>query len=210
MKHADTIVLVFSKAPVAGEVNTRLTPYISHQEAADLQCELVHNRLEMLASSGLCHFQLWCAPDTLHPFFADCADRYGIDLQAQTGIDLGERMLSASRLMLESYDKVIIIGTDAPALGIDQIDQAISESVRLYIAPACWLILPGAVDVCWSKQCKILIDLVCITVCWIHAGMLTDRKTCNAIAGYRCSSISSGLLMMASAPQSLILSCCLI
>ncbi len=127
MKHADTIVLVFSKAPVAGEVNTRLTPYISHQEAADLQCELVHNRLEMLASSGLCHFQLWCAPDTLHPFFADCADRYGIDLQAQTGIDLGERMLSASRLMLESYDKVIIIGTDAPALGIDQIDQAINE-----------------------------------------------------------------------------------
>ena len=127
MKHTDAIVLVFSKAPVAGEVNTRLTPYISHDEAADLQRELVHNRLEMLESSGLCHYQLWCAPDTQHPFFTDCADRYGIDLKTQTGVDLGERMLNASRSTLESYNKVIIIGTDAPALGVDQIELAISE-----------------------------------------------------------------------------------
>ena len=127
MKYTDAIVLVFSKAPVAGEVNTRLTPFISHDEAADLQRELVHNRLEMLEASSLCRYQLWCAPDTQHPFFKDCADIYGIDLKTQTGIDLGERMLNASRTMLESYSKVIIIGTDAPALGVDQIEQAISE-----------------------------------------------------------------------------------
>ena len=127
MKYTDAIVLVFSKAPVAGEVNTRLTPFISHDEAADLQRELVHNRLEMLEASSLCRYQLWCAPDTQHPFFKDCADIYGIDLKTQTGIDLGERMLNASRTMLESYSKVIIIGTDAPALGVDQLEQAISE-----------------------------------------------------------------------------------
>ena len=127
MKHADAVVLVFSKAPVAGEVNTRLTPYISHQQAAELQRELVHNRLEMLASSNLCQFQLWCAPDTDHPFFDECANQYCIDLNAQSGIDLGERMLNATQAMLNNYNKVIIIGTDAPALGGDQIGQAIKE-----------------------------------------------------------------------------------
>ena len=94
MKHTDAIVLVFSKAPVAGEVNTRLTPYISHHEAADLQRELVHNRLVMLESSSLCRYQLWCAPDTHHPFFADCASRYGIDLKTQTGADLESACLT--------------------------------------------------------------------------------------------------------------------
>ena len=127
MKYADAVVLVFSKAPVAGEVNTRLTPYISHQQAAELQRELVHNRLEMLASSNLCQFQLWCAPDTDHPFFNECASQYGIDLNTQSGIDLGERMLNASRAMLNNYNKVIIIGTDAPALGGDHIGRAIKE-----------------------------------------------------------------------------------
>ena len=127
MKYSDAIVLVFSKAPVAGKVNTRLTPYISHQEAADLHRELVHNRLDMLVSSTLCEFQLWCAPDVHHPFFDECANRYGVDLMPQSGVDLGERMSNACRAMLDHFNKVIIIGTDAPALGEDMIEQAISE-----------------------------------------------------------------------------------
>lgn len=127
MKHPGAIVLVFSRAPVAGEVKTRLVPYIDKHAAADLQRELVHDRLEMLIASKLSEVQLWCSPDTSHPFFSECAERYGITLKAQSGSDLGERMSNASRELLQDYNKVVIIGTDAPALGSDMIDQAIGE-----------------------------------------------------------------------------------
>ena len=120
-KHA---ILVFSKAPVAGQVNTRLVPYITAQQAALLHEELTRDRLQMCTSAGVCDVQLWCSPDTSHRFFIDCQHRYGVPLQQQRGNDLGERMSNALKTMLGSYDKIVIIGSDAPMLDINTIDAA--------------------------------------------------------------------------------------
>ena len=116
MRHPDSVILVFSKAPVAGEVKTRLVPHISYQQAASLHEELTLGSLRMCTSAGLCDVQLWCSPDTQHPFFEDCRNRYGVRLRAQSDGDLGKRMSSALEAMLKHYRKVIIIGSDAPAL----------------------------------------------------------------------------------------------
>ena len=127
MKYPDCAILIFSKAPVVGQVNTRLVPYITAEQAADLHEEFTHDRLRMCTSANLCDVQLWCSPDTKHQFFTDCKQRYGVQLQSQSGNDLGERMIDALRTMLSQYKKIVIIGTDAPALDIDTIDVVVDE-----------------------------------------------------------------------------------
>jgi hypothetical protein len=127
IKYPDCAILVFSKAPVVGQVNTRLVPYITAEQAASLHEELTHDRLRMCTSTGLCDVQLWCSPVTDHPFFSDCRQRYGVRLYTQTGNDLGERISAALQKMLGPYKKIIIIGTDAPALEIDTIEAVVNE-----------------------------------------------------------------------------------
>ncbi|UCB54583.1 MAG: TIGR04282 family arsenosugar biosynthesis glycosyltransferase, partial [Thiotrichales bacterium] len=127
MKYPDSVILIFSKAPVVGEVKTRLVPYIRPEQAARLHEELTHDRLQVCTAAGLCDVQLWCSPDTQHPFFADCQHRYAIELHKQQGHDLGERMSDAIQTMLKRYKRVIIIGSDAPALGIDAIEAVVNE-----------------------------------------------------------------------------------
>ena len=131
MRHPDSVILVFSKAPVAGEVKTRLVPHISHEE-------LTRSSLHMCTSVGLCDVQLWCSPDTQHPFFEECRERYGVRLQAQSNGDLGERMMIALHAMLKHYRKIIIIGSDAPALDSDTLSAVIDELERndIVLVPA--------------------------------------------------------------------------
>jgi hypothetical protein len=126
-KYPDCAILVFAKAPVAGQVKTRLVPYITADQAASLHEELTRDRLRMFSAAGLCDVQLWCSPDTGHPFFADCRRRYGVRLHTQTGNDLGERMSAALQTMLDQYKKVIITGTDAPALDVDTVDAVVNQ-----------------------------------------------------------------------------------
>lgn len=164
MKHPDSVVLVFSKAPVAGEVKTRLVPHISFEQAARLHAELTRDRLQVCTEAGLCDVQLWCSPDLRHPFFAECRDRYGIELQTQKGGDLGERMSNAIKAMLGRYRKIIIIGSDAPALDGGAIDTAIAalddNDIVLVPAEDGGYVLIGAVthregllaDVPWGTE----------------------------------------------------------
>jgi rSAM/selenodomain-associated transferase 1 len=127
VKYPDCAILVFAKAPVAGQVKTRLVPYVTAGQATSLYEELTRDRLRMCTTADLCDVQLWCSPDTGHPFFSDCRQRYGVQLHAQTGNDLGERMSAAMQTMLGRYNKVIIIGTDAPALDINTIDAVVKQ-----------------------------------------------------------------------------------
>lgn len=129
MRYDDTIVLLFAKAPVAGQVNTRLIPDIGERAATQLQHDLIHDRLKMLAASGLCHVRLMCAPDAQHECFQSCKQSYPIELSVQQGQDLGVRMLNAASKALRDHRYCIIIGTDAPALDAEIIAQAI-EGLR--------------------------------------------------------------------------------
>ncbi len=137
-RYPDCIILVFAKAPIAGTVKTRLVPHLTHQQAAELQQELIHDRLQMCRSSRLCEVQLWCSPDIDHEFFGVCSDLYDINLRQQKGNDLGERMMDAIGKSLASYKKVIIIGTDAPALDAGLIDKAITalNQSQIVMVPA--------------------------------------------------------------------------
>jgi len=125
LKYPDTTLLVFAKAPDAGRVNTRLIPHIGVERATQLQHDLIHDRLNKFAQTGLCELQLWCSPDTEHDFFIQCHESYNVPLFRQQGDNLGQRMSHAIKVSLLTHRNVILIGTDAPALGVDEIEKAI-------------------------------------------------------------------------------------
>lgn len=137
-KYPDAVMLVFAKAPVAGEVNTRLIPDIGIDAATELQSELIHSRLAALKGQGLCNVHLWCAPDCEHDFFQHCKNKYEVDLFKQQGADLGERMSLAIKESLQSFKRVVLIGTDAPSLTIDHIEESINQlgDKEIVIGPA--------------------------------------------------------------------------
>jgi len=124
MSH-DTAILVFAKAPVEGEVNTRLIPDIGVFAATQLQHDLVHERLSMLTQTKLGDVILMCSPDEKQDFFLQCKQKYSIELCKQSGNDLGERMMNGVREALTRYKQCIVIGTDAPSLDERLIQQAI-------------------------------------------------------------------------------------
>lgn len=137
-KYPDAVVLVFAKAPVAGEVNTRLIPDIGIEAATALQSELILSRLKSLDEIKLCATQLWCSPDVSHSFFLNCQKQYNIKLNEQSGNDLGVRMSLAIKESLQKFKHVVLIGTDAPSLTIAHIETAIKQLANndVVIAPA--------------------------------------------------------------------------
>lgn len=124
MQYPEGKILVFCKAPEPGKVKTRLQEALSAQQCAELHTRLARHTLQTAIESGIAAVELWRAEDIEHPFFQDCARRYGITLRQQQGTDLGARMAQALRNALESSAFAIIIGTDCPALGSDYLGRA--------------------------------------------------------------------------------------
>jgi len=120
----DSVLLIFCKAPVAGQVKTRLQPALNAGQAAAAHSQLTHFTLDRAFRQPLCPVHLYCAPDSGHPFFAQCAKDYPLTLLAQRGADLGERMLNAFVETLTTHRHAVLIGCDCPSLTIDDLRQA--------------------------------------------------------------------------------------
>jgi rSAM/selenodomain-associated transferase 1 len=106
-------IAVFAKAPVPGEVKTRLAATMGAEAAARLHERLVERALATALEARLGPVTLWCAPDDSHPFFARCAERFRVALRRQEGRDLGERMHAA---FSASPTPLVLVGSDCPAL----------------------------------------------------------------------------------------------
>lgn len=113
----DTALLVFAKAPVAGQVKTRLSPPLTPEEAARLHRTLVCRTLTNARGVPGIRPRLYCAPDTGHPFFQACAARFQVTLWLQRGADLGARMGQALREALTDHRSALLVGCDCPDLG---------------------------------------------------------------------------------------------
>lgn len=124
MIHPDAALIVFAKAPVPGEVKTRLSSMLGARGSASLYVSMVRHILSRLNGSTLSPIQLWCAPDSQHPFFASCRREFSVRLRAQAQGDLGQRMHSAFQFTLKSSPYALLIGTDAPELTRDMIKHA--------------------------------------------------------------------------------------
>ncbi len=120
-------ILVFCRAPVAGQVKTRLIPALGESGAAALHEELAATRINMSIETDLAPVELWCEPTLDYAFFKQFEHR--LSLQAQVGADLGERMAQAlaSALARPGVSSAVLIGTDCPTLDGDYLAQALAK-----------------------------------------------------------------------------------
>jgi rSAM/selenodomain-associated transferase 1 len=118
-------ILIFAKAPVAGEVKTRLIELLGAEGAKELYEKLLLRTVETACATGA-KVQLWCAPNKKHTFFAAMARTNSIELREQPAGDLGDKMLYAARDALRAGAHPIIVGADCPELQPADLHQAIT------------------------------------------------------------------------------------
>lgn len=116
MTGAETGLLVFARAPVPGQAKTRLIPVLGAPGAAALHARLVRHALGQAVAAKVGPVRLCCAPDARHPFFAECARDFEVELWEQQGADLGQRMAHALAGGLRAFGRILLMGTDCPAL----------------------------------------------------------------------------------------------
>ena len=115
MKTKDFHLIVFAKAPIPGQVKTRLIPLMGPKAAAALHEELVIHTLTMAVKANLGQVDLWCSPSCKHPFFIRCSREFRVELYKQSEGDLGKRMGDALKKTLDKASHAILIGTDCPS-----------------------------------------------------------------------------------------------
>ena len=140
----DAALVVFAKAPIAGQVKTRLCPPLTPDEAATLHGSFVLDALER-TRTAVSTFKLpvdrylACAPASTLAFFKIMEERQAVMLLDQQGDDLGARMHGACEtLFARGYRRVVIVGTDVPSLPIVRYRQAFESLAQhdLVLGPA--------------------------------------------------------------------------
>jgi len=119
----DSCLVQFARAPEMGRVKTRLQPVLGESGCLALHRALVAHVFESIRTGGLAHQELWCSEH--HPFFAQLTDATATLVRCQCGTDLGARMAHAFADRLVHYRKVILIGSDCPALGPSYLKEAL-------------------------------------------------------------------------------------
>jgi rSAM/selenodomain-associated transferase 1 len=114
---ADSALIIFAKAPIPGQVKTRLCPPLTPDEAASLHGSVVLDMLERSRGAASMDRFVACAPSSDHVFFKILEERHGVRLIVQMGDDLGARMARAfADVFALGYRQVLVIGTDLPTL----------------------------------------------------------------------------------------------
>jgi rSAM/selenodomain-associated transferase 1 len=141
---ADGALVIFAKAPVPGQVKTRLCPPLTSDEAATLHGSFVIDTLERTRTAVMT-FRLpldrymACAPSSTLTFFKIMEERHAVRLLDQVGEDLGDRMHHVCETLFDrGYGRVLIVGTDVPSLPLGYYRQALEllDQQDIAIGPA--------------------------------------------------------------------------
>ncbi|MGH9887678.1 MAG: TIGR04282 family arsenosugar biosynthesis glycosyltransferase, partial [bacterium] len=110
------ILALFAKAPVAGEVKTRLAPELSLENAARLYEAMLLDILDQHAAERDCARSLWFAPAGAADWFARHTPD-GWRRLPQEGSALAARMAHLFTVhAAEGFDRIVLRGTDSPTL----------------------------------------------------------------------------------------------
>ena len=131
-------LIIFTKSPLEGKVKTRMQPVYSTVQSLKLHQHLLHHTLSSLSELETVSLSLYCTPTTQHDLLLEYSKEFDLELFLQQGSNLGERMFKAISGQLKHFQRVIIIGTDCPAINPVYIQQAnvALEDVDVVIGPA--------------------------------------------------------------------------
>ncbi len=131
-------VIVFVKNPVPGQVKTRLTPYLSPEQAASLYQAFLVDWCSALSTISTTHRVIaYTPPEGLNAL----QTLIGEDpvYIPQVGASLGERLIAAARWACDQdYAKFLFVGSDSPTLPIQYVERALDllESRDIVIGPS--------------------------------------------------------------------------
>lgn len=179
-------VAVFAKAPVPGQVKTRLATLLGADGAAALHAGLVRRALSTAVESRLGPVELWCAPDATHSFFRRCAELFGATLHVQEGADLGARMVNAFAHGLGAGDRVVLIGSDCPVLAPADLRDA-ANAIASHDAAFAPAEDGGYVMVALSRPLPGLFD----DVAWGTSAVMAQTRQRIAELGVKCKELAT-------------------
>lgn len=123
-----TLLLLFAREPVPGQVKTRLQPALGERATLQLHEDLIRHMARTVAGSALCAWRFCVAGDPDHPLFtALTRSGNGLPPLAQQGDELGARMRSAARDALAEHDRVILLGADCASVDAPYLERAVME-----------------------------------------------------------------------------------
>ena len=125
-----TAIAILAKAPLPGLAKTRLIPVLGAEGAAALAAQLIGRAVATACAADTGPVTLWTTPDAEHPLFQGMRRQFGVKLARQPDGDLGARMLAAVQA---ANGRVLVIGTDCPALTVDHL-RNVAEVLRGYDA----------------------------------------------------------------------------
>jgi rSAM/selenodomain-associated transferase 1 len=121
---AEGLLVQFAKAPIAGEVKTRLLPALSAQQAMQLHKDLVRHTCHTLLDTRLAPVELWVSKAPQASFFRQLQGDKPFVIRQQFGEGLGQRLCHAGCESLENKQMVVIVGSDCPAITADYLRTA--------------------------------------------------------------------------------------
>ena len=123
-------LLIFAKAPELGRVKTRLE--LSDDRAIELHMAFLKDVISR--SRGDWVQELWTT-DAAHPLL----DSFGFAVYEQCGETLGDRLENAFLNARNRYDKIVVIGADAPSLPKTFYARAFEELevADMVLGPSC-------------------------------------------------------------------------
>jgi len=115
-EHAKLLLVVVAKAPVPGEVKTRLYPKLTIDEATDLYRCFLQDRIKEIGRLTEIDLAISYTPEESKEYFSRFITN-GFHLFPQRGKNLGERLSNIFKDKLaDKYDAVSIIDSDTPDL----------------------------------------------------------------------------------------------
>lgn len=137
-KYKNALVL-FAKAPIAGNVKTRLQPIITPENSARLQEAFIKDSILLMNKINNVEKFVYFQPEEKRYMFEKFIGDLPFHLNCQYGSDLGERMENSFRdLFDKGFSKAVIIGVDSPTLPKEYINKAFIEfdKAELVIGPS--------------------------------------------------------------------------
>ena len=119
-------LIIFVKAPIPGQVKTRLAKQTGLLQAARIYRQLLSRLISRLQDLNTCDIEIHCSPDTRHPFLRQCAQQLNACLHKQVGNDLGMRMFNSLRSGLKRSEICVLIGSDMPEISANDINASIN------------------------------------------------------------------------------------
>ena len=122
-----TRILIFAKAPVPGKAKTRLAPALGEGGAAALAHRMLLDTWRQAKAVHVANAELCLDPHPANAEWQGLLPLGAAQVSGQGEGDLGQRLACAAERVIAGGERIILIGTDCPALTTRRLTNACRE-----------------------------------------------------------------------------------